>query len=120
MKKIPLSKLGKENLDNFFMSKMLALEEDGSKGVFSRQIGLQTLQNEVEVFIKLHPKSQFELVARDVETGQPSILVLINCSEEEVRNHYKIEINLAWTGCITTQSSESGKYSIRVDTFELE
>ena len=114
MKKIPLSKLGKENLDNFFMSKMLALEENGSRGVFSRQIGLRKLQNRVETFIHLNPRGSFEIETRDEETGQPTILILVNCAEDQIRYNYKIKINSAWTDCITTQLSESGKYSIEL------
>lgn len=117
MKKL-LSKLGAQALDNFFMAKELALEESPAMGVFSKQMGLQKLQAEVETFIKLNPHGRFQIEAADEKNKQPVILVVTNCPEELVRHHYLITINPEWSGAVMEQLSESGAHRIRVHIIE--
>ena len=87
-------------------------------GVFSKQMGLQKLQTEIETFIKLNPNGRFQIEAVDEKNKQPVILVVTNCPEELVRHHYLISINPSWSSCVMEQLSESKAHKIRVHIVE--
>ena len=118
MKKL-LSELGAQALDNFFMAKELALEESPVMGAYSKQMGLQKLQTEIETFIKLTPHGRFQITARDEKNRQPVILVVTNCPEELVRNDFEITINPTWSMCDFEQLSASKSQRIRVHFVEV-
>ena len=115
-----LSNLGETLLNNFFVSKILALEETDLRGAYSKQMHLDRMQDEISNFIKLHPRGRFHIIAVEERSDkQPVMISLTNCPLEEVEFEYKVQIDPLWTGCIMEQLSDSGEHKIMIQTFSI-
>ena len=115
-----LSKLGETMFDNFFVSKILALEEPDLVGAFSKQMHLDNMQEKISNFIRLHPNGRFHIVAVEEKSDKkPVMLSLTNCPIEEIEFEYKIQIDPYWTGCVMEQLDDSGEHKIVIQTFSI-
>ena len=114
-----LSKTANNCLDNFFMTRGLALEEGNVAGAYSKQMALSALLSEVKNWISLKPHGVFKVLTYDEEKGDPIGLILMNCVEESVKFEYEITIAPTWEGFRACQISESGEHKIELLMFEL-
>jgi len=114
-----LSKTALICLDNFFMTRALALEEGNVAGAFSKQAALSALLSEIKNWISLHPHGVFKILTHDDEAGDVIALFIMNCSEESVKFEYEITIAPHWEGFRACQISESGEHRIEKLVFEL-
>ncbi|HUT79566.1 MAG TPA: hypothetical protein VMZ29_00065 [Candidatus Bathyarchaeia archaeon] len=102
--KAELSKFSKIAVQNLFYSKILALGEDGTKGVLSKVYSINKTDSELQIFINGQPRSRFNIMSED-ENGEYIKLVVANCPEELVRNEFEIVIDSYWTGFEVSQLS---------------
>ena len=103
-----LSKTSVTLLDNFFMTRGLALEEKNTVGVFSLQMQLDALLSEVKNRISLQPKGLFQIKVYDEDTNEPTSLIITNCPEDEIKYEYLFLIAPDWSSFRFYQISESG------------
>jgi len=114
-----LSNFANVCIENLFLSKTLALEEENMTGVFSKQMQLSSLESKIKNFINLHPNGSFNIRVFDEETEIPVDLVIINCPTEVIRYEYILEIDPSWSDFTAIQLSESKEHKIVLKPADL-
>ena len=117
-----LSKFAEQCLDNFFIGKVLALEEQNPRGAFSNQMRLDTLLSEIKTFIELRPSGAFHVRVYDEideNENDPVTLHIMNCARDDVKFEYLIIIDPNWNGYRGDQIDETGDHRVNVKILSL-
>lgn len=115
--KTTLTDISKIALENLFYAKILALEQDGAKGSISKINQLDTMLSEIITFIHLHPRARFHISCFG-EEDIPTKLIVVNTTEDLVRNEYDIKINPSWTGFDIFQHGLEGDNVVKIRVLE--
>ena len=119
MRKPEISDTAQILLENLFYTKVLALEELGEKGAYLEQLRIKRSESEVKTFTRLHPNGRFHIRVEDDKNDDPTILVITNCSEDDVRNEYEITIGRDYNSLLFKQLNESRTHKIKLDIISL-
>jgi hypothetical protein len=119
MRKPEISETARILLENVFYTKILALEELDDMGAYSEALLVKRAELETKNFIELHPNGRFHVVVEDGKNNDPTVLIITNCSEDDVRNEYEITLDRNYSSILFEQLNESRTHKIKLDIIKL-